>query len=535
MTFLDKQPPWNKIDIVDNSSLSLLGYLAQSPGDALAERDAGNLLILEREFAAGPAEYRYSFLRIPGEVNKGVRITWRRKRNDEIVTFTNGTNTCTSVNHNLQVSSLVTFTTTNTLPAELSTGVDYFARDIAGDDFKVSIALTSGAVPFGDDGTGTHTAVGAMSIWTIYAIESGEMRPAYYFPFTPDSESGAGDSDNEDTGIRYHSGITDIAADHVSWVVPAGAAGHDRMVIHYVQVDGAGGIDIRQNSSSIGVLPMPGGGTDYLAEGTVSLSTALVQGQTIRVTTDEEANQIRISTITSYSSTGDVDSTSHRIMVGSLTAIHSAGSSMELAYSIAKTGGDSAQWTGGYAHQGGSDSTQIDMTESFDVDGSWTIAQGYKMGLIEWTRTSTIRYDTDPTDLATLTEMYTLSGDLISFKHAITASQALISTALYPSQFAVPSASQTWHCLPWYTYDLSAVSGESIDGMAGVNSCALSVGLSNFVPMMVAFQASRPIERLFIATSAKNKVYWALNAAEGMANAEVLRGGWSYCVRYKPE
>lgn len=67
------------------------------------------------------------------------------------------TNIITSNGHGLQNEDLVQFTTTDTLPAGLSTSTNYYVRDVTTNTFKVSAAKGSPEVDITDTGTGTHT------------------------------------------------------------------------------------------------------------------------------------------------------------------------------------------------------------------------------------------------------------------------------------------------------------------------------------------------------------------------------------------
>lgn len=59
--------------------------------------------------------------------------------------------------HGLHNSQIVTFTTTGTLPAGLSTGTDYFVVNATKDTFEVSTTLDGAPVAMTNDGTGVHT------------------------------------------------------------------------------------------------------------------------------------------------------------------------------------------------------------------------------------------------------------------------------------------------------------------------------------------------------------------------------------------
>lgn len=73
-------------------------------------------------------------------------------------TFNNTTNVCTTVGHGYANGDVIKFATDNTLPAELSAGVDYFVRDVAGNGYKVAATRGGSEIDFTDDGTGNHTS-----------------------------------------------------------------------------------------------------------------------------------------------------------------------------------------------------------------------------------------------------------------------------------------------------------------------------------------------------------------------------------------
>lgn len=91
-------------------------------------------------------------------------MTWLEHGGERIDVGTNGgtvftaatSDTITSAGHGLSDGDVLLLTTSNTLPAGLSTGTPYFVRDSATDTFKVSLTSGGAAVDITDTGTGTH-------------------------------------------------------------------------------------------------------------------------------------------------------------------------------------------------------------------------------------------------------------------------------------------------------------------------------------------------------------------------------------------
>lgn len=78
------------------------------------------------------------------------------------VTFTNGTNIVNLATHGLATGDgPIRLATTDTLPAELSTGTDYWVIYVAAGTFQLATSLANAlagtALAFTDDGTGTHS------------------------------------------------------------------------------------------------------------------------------------------------------------------------------------------------------------------------------------------------------------------------------------------------------------------------------------------------------------------------------------------
>lgn len=75
-------------------------------------------------------------------------------------TFNNSTNIITSAAHGLSDDDVVTFTTTDTLPAELEPNTRYWVINSDTDTFQLSTQKDGSALAFTDNGTGTHTVNG---------------------------------------------------------------------------------------------------------------------------------------------------------------------------------------------------------------------------------------------------------------------------------------------------------------------------------------------------------------------------------------
>jgi hypothetical protein len=91
-------------------------------------------------------------------VYRGARINYKEVLDNtpQTVTFTNATNIVNLEDHGLQDSEPIVFSTTDTLPAELTAGTTYYVRDVTDDTFKVSATAGGTAIAITDDGTGTH-------------------------------------------------------------------------------------------------------------------------------------------------------------------------------------------------------------------------------------------------------------------------------------------------------------------------------------------------------------------------------------------
>ena len=86
--------------------------------------------------------------------------------------FTGATNDkLTHASHSVEDGDQITFTTTGTLPAPLSTEKTYYVRDKATNDFKVALNVDGDAVDITNTGSGTHSYVAGPAprngTWTV--------------------------------------------------------------------------------------------------------------------------------------------------------------------------------------------------------------------------------------------------------------------------------------------------------------------------------------------------------------------------------
>ena len=91
-------------------------------------------------------------------VYRGARINYKEVLDNtaQTVTFTNATDIVNLTDHGLQDGEPVVFSTTDTLPDELTAGTTYYVRDVADDTFKIAETSGGTAIDITDDGTGTH-------------------------------------------------------------------------------------------------------------------------------------------------------------------------------------------------------------------------------------------------------------------------------------------------------------------------------------------------------------------------------------------
>lgn len=102
-------------------------------------------------------------------------------------TFTNATNLVNLTSHGMSDGTLVKFTTTGTLPTELTEGKYYYVVNSNTNDFQLSLSPDGSVVTFSDDGTATTTA-------------TKQTQPSCrYLRYMADSIYGAGQDTNPST------------------------------------------------------------------------------------------------------------------------------------------------------------------------------------------------------------------------------------------------------------------------------------------------------------------------------------------------
>ncbi len=176
--------------------------------------------------------YLNACLRLNGTDNQGFYngTTWNMSlQNDTFTAAT--TDIITSAAHGLLDGDIITFVTTDTLPAGLTDRDDggiYYVRDKTTDTFKVSLTFDGTVVDITDTGTGTHT----WRDWNPFGI--GEMPDGAKFAIEfKDRVFLAGFEDDPDT-VQI-SGIANSITRKVSW-------SEDNKYISFEQEDGGGGI-----------------------------------------------------------------------------------------------------------------------------------------------------------------------------------------------------------------------------------------------------------------------------------------------------
>lgn len=147
--------------------------------------------------------------------------------NSATCTFDNVGDTIDDVAHGLSNGDIVKFSTTGTLPAELSINTVYYVVNKNDDDFQIALTAGGTAIDFTDDGTGTHT----WEYWDTYDLTNmpicsvvREWKDRVY------AIGGAIGS-----GILKYSSIADPSTKTISWTQAGGA--------------GAGQIEIEQEDS----------------------------------------------------------------------------------------------------------------------------------------------------------------------------------------------------------------------------------------------------------------------------------------------
>jgi len=91
------------------------------------------------------------------EIDVSSHDSWKHAPAIDECTFSEVDNTVTAGGHGLRDGERIRFSTTDTLPAELSDDRWYYVTNKTDDDFQVEKYPEAGVVEFTDDGTGTHS------------------------------------------------------------------------------------------------------------------------------------------------------------------------------------------------------------------------------------------------------------------------------------------------------------------------------------------------------------------------------------------
>lgn len=374
------------------------------------------------------------------------------------------------------------------------------------------------------------------NVWVTSGVHQGRLVPAYYYTHAPDDSAGLTPATSG--GYRYH---TIGTGDHASWDVPAVAAGHDKLVLVYYQTNTNPVLKVeivRGEDTTVVDAAVALSGTGYLTNvtKTLTLPIVLAEGDVIKLSyAVTSQNSCLVHAIWTYDSDGVVsDPDQHMALTGDLAEVVEDASAIEYAYNMAPTG-EAGKWIGGL-HNGGTNMSQVSVTETFTVDGvSYTLAQGWKAGArVEWARTSTVQYDADPTNIGSLTETYTLNGISVSHRHKIVASAALDGNQLYGAMFPIPSTDCEKLYLDGLALDVSTLTGgDSLYGLAaGTRTVKMSGPVAGCLVCMQAAPTARPVQDVFLnvqdATPDYHKLYWR---QEAFTNEQAtLSGGWTFWI-----
>jgi len=372
------------------------------------------------------------------------------------------------------------------------------------------------------------------NVHALYGIVEGAARPAWY----------PGNADRGNVtwsgGLANTSYATLTAANHyVEWDVPAAAAGCDTLVVVVVGVAGGGTFDIVADAgldgeATIGTAATANGTTNYRLARTVDISAApLAGGQTLRLrwTTGETAN-CRIASIYAYDTDGEATSYSQQIYVPGVTPAIVAGSSIEFAVQMAPYGSD-VKFVGGYAHQGGSYATEINVSETWTRNGdAWTPTTGWVDGMFILHRTSDIDYDGGPTVIATTVCDYQFLRERLEIDFDITASAQLGLAVTYLAMMpyapggavAYLSTGSTLVTTPQDDANVE-VSAEDMAAMTWMSSATPT---GEYARRTIR-SLTHPIESVFVwRNESYDKAYWDVNVnASAPVPAETVFGSAS--------
>lgn len=375
------------------------------------------------------------------------------------------------------------------------------------------------------------TASADDKVWCIKQIQAGRLVPAWYFPFTPTTTSGADVTtvSHAASNSRYKR-LTEVTS-FMEWTVPAAAAGCDKLIVYVFKVAGDGVADVLVNGTSIGTIDC-GNTTSNRVANEFSLTTPLVSGDLIRIKYLSGQSDQRIHGIEAYDSDGTWSVGQHRKMTGTLTDFHIAGSGMECAYKMAAAG-SATKFFMSFAHQViASNGQQSDVVEAQTVNGSTVaIAQGYVIGAIVLTRTSVLRYANPGTDIGTAIEHYYLAGDQIRYDHMITLTAICDVDARYVAMFPAEDEFTYMVLDDRWVYDLSEAGfDDSVQHYfpAGTRMVRFG-GLADLRACMLLNIPTQPVIRLGMETSAIRKMYWSIEEnLDDVASGTRFGGGWTY-------
>ncbi len=293
--------------------------------------------------------------------------------------------------------------------------------------------------------------IGMAKVFNVYAIwdiREGIPRPSWFATYTPNIANSVANTTNAVTNTKYYS-LTSVNS-YLQWTVPAAANGMNRLTILSVVVSGGGTADVVINAGlpgqvTVGQVNTNGGTTTYRSESTISLTTPLATGDTIRLKwAAGNSATVRINCIIAYDSTRVADY-DESFVIPSMTLTNQVGSSFECAYAVAPDG-STPKFAGGVAHQSLTSSCkEINCVTSWKKDQEdWTPVVGWTSGLFDYDRTSDVDYDGTPTVIGTLYTRYRFGTNFLDVKTRFTAAVALSLGNCYPSMWSA-AALQSHH------------------------------------------------------------------------------------------
>lgn len=381
--------------------------------------------------------------------------------------------------------------------------------------------------------TGYRATLGLKeNVHVLRLIEEGTARPAWYPSVTADKTNGT--TLTSGGGVNYYT--FNASADWIEWDVPSDADGADTLIVTVVGVVGGGELDIVVNAgeateATIGTVETNHTGTEYRLERTVGISgSELAAGQTIRFQWPSgESDNSRIAGFYAYDSDGESKTGSFALPASSHVSADQTSS--EFAYNIGGSG-DTNKWIGGYAHQGGTNQTEINVVETWTKDGSaWTPVVGWTAGLFTLNRTSDVDYDGTPTVIGSVDYTYTFAGTRIGCTNTFTASVDCNTGTQYPAMWpgdhtyttAITNLGETLACAPQDDGNADAATPATTTGIAVESTPAGALAIAEV-------SATDAITRMFNwRTATMDKHYW--QTAKALGNGESIGGTWWYQFR----